>query len=107
VGCAEVRVADGPDVLRLRLESADQPRSTALWRNLGGWPEPAPYRSIGVEPMLGAVFDLAEADPTPGAADPARDAAVVPARDAAVVPADGEVRWELTVSAERTPDQDR
>jgi hypothetical protein len=57
--------------------------SIALWRNLGGFPDTDPYRSTGVEPMLGRVFDLAEAGPG----------------DAARVPASGEVRWRLTVSA--------
>ncbi|WP_243420747.1 hypothetical protein [Micromonospora globispora] len=88
VGCLDVQVVDGADTLRLRLDCAGQPRSTALWRNLRGWPVPRPYRSIGVEPMLGAVFDLAEADP---AGD-----------DAAVVPAGGEVDWQLTISAHRS-----
>ena len=62
--------------------------SVALWRNLGGFPEEAPYRSIGVEPMLGAVFDLAEAGPG----------------DAAVVPESGEMRWEMRISAYRGED---
>ncbi|MFX4273955.1 hypothetical protein ACQBAR_02170 [Propionibacteriaceae bacterium Y1685] len=30
-----------------------------LWRNLRGWPDP-PYRSIGVEPMLGHTADHSE-----------------------------------------------
>ncbi|MEV4761249.1 hypothetical protein AB0J89_01285 [Micromonospora chokoriensis] len=84
--CPRVQVVDGVDRLTLTLECADQPRSTALWRNLGGWPETGPYRSIGVEPMLGAAFDLADAGPT----------------DAAVVPPAGEVAWRLTISAHRT-----
>jgi hypothetical protein len=88
VGCPDVRVVDGADTLRLRLDCAGQPRSTALWRNLRGWPARRPYRSIGVEPMLGAVFDLAEAGPA--------------GRDAAVVPAGGEVDWQLTISAHRS-----
>jgi hypothetical protein len=92
VGCPDVRVVDGADTLRLRLDCEGQPRSTALWRNLRGWPAPAPYRSIGVEPMLGQVFDLAEADPA-GA-------------DAAVVPAAGQVDWQLTISAHRSPGGD-
>jgi hypothetical protein len=54
--------------------------SVALWRNLGGFPGGHPYRSIGVEPMLGSVFDLADAR---------RDG------DAVTVPADGRVDWEL------------
>ena len=69
--------------LTFDLSCPGQPVSTALWRNLGGFPEGAPYRSLGVEPMLGRVFDLAEAGPG----------------DAAVVPASGELAWRLTVSA--------
>jgi hypothetical protein len=92
VDCPDVRVLDGADTLRLRLDCAGQPRSTALWRNLRGWPAPKPYRSIGIEPMLGAVFDLAEADRAGG--------------DAAVVPAGGEVEWQLTISAHRSPGGD-
>ncbi|MFG1648588.1 hypothetical protein ACGFIE_01570 [Micromonospora sp. NPDC049275] len=83
--CPRVQVIDGDDRLTLELECADQPRSTALWRNLGGWPTDRPYRSIGVEPMLGAAFDLADAGPS----------------DAAIVPHTGEVAWRLTISAHR------
>lgn len=83
-----MRVIDGPDTLTLTVHTdADIPVSVALWRNLGGWPDGAPYRSIGVEPMLGAVFDLAEAGPD----------------DAATVPSCGELCWELEISATRTP----
>ncbi|MFE1958384.1 hypothetical protein [Streptomyces sp. NPDC059479] len=78
----EVSVRDGTDELCLSVEAEGQPVSVALWRNLGGFPEDAPYRSIGVEPMLGRVFDLAHAEET----------------DAACVPASGEVRWRLTLS---------
>jgi hypothetical protein len=88
--CPRAEVTDGADRLTLELECAGQPRSTALWRNLRGWPAPGPYRSIGVEPMLGATFDLADAGPD----------------DAAVVPAAGEVTWRLTVSAHRLADGD-
>ncbi|MEO3926592.1 hypothetical protein ABGB07_22400 [Micromonosporaceae bacterium B7E4] len=96
VGADDVRVVDGADVLRLRLHCPDQPRATALWRNLRGWPAAAPYRSIGVEPMLGRVFELAEADldATPGG-------------NAAVIPAGGEVEWELLLTAHRSPRADR
>ncbi|HSZ43035.1 MAG TPA: hypothetical protein VK817_23990 [Trebonia sp.] len=58
------------------------PASIALWRNLGGFPDGRPYRSIGVEPMLGSVFDLTEAR-EPG--------------DAVTVPAVGYVEWELEI----------
>ncbi|MFC4585850.1 hypothetical protein [Sphaerisporangium corydalis] len=81
-----VRVTDGGDTLSLRVEApTGVPVSTALWRNLGGFPAGAPYRSVGVEPMLGAVFDLAEAGPG----------------DAAVVPPSGELTWRLVLTAER------
>jgi hypothetical protein len=83
--CPTARLVDGPDTLTLHLECDGQPRSTALWRNLRGWPAPDPYRSVGVEPMLGTVFDLAEAG----------------SGDAAEVPASGEVHWQLTISAYR------
>lgn len=76
-------VHDGRDRLALELRADGQPVSTALWRNLGGHPRPHPYRSTGVEPMLGRVFDLADAGPD----------------DAARVPASGEVRWRLTLTA--------
>ncbi|WP_323184911.1 hypothetical protein [Kitasatospora purpeofusca] len=86
--CADVSVVNGRDTLRLSLRAdADVPVSVALWRNLGGYPATGPYRSIGVEPILGAVFDLAEAG----------------RGDAAVVPAAGDLRWELTLTAGRTP----
>jgi len=77
-------VHDGPDSLRITVRADAAPTSIALWRNLGGFPSGGPYRSVGVEPMLGRVFDLAHA----------ADAA-----DCAVTPATGEVRWQLTISA--------
>lgn len=84
VDTATAYVRDGGDTLRFTVEAdPGQPVSVAVWRNLRGFPEAAPYRSIGVEPMLGRVFDLAAAA----------------AGDAAVVPATGEVRWRLTVTA--------
>ncbi|MCX5208375.1 hypothetical protein OG689_03515 [Kitasatospora sp. NBC_00240] len=89
-GCASVTVLDGPDTLSMSLHTdADVPVSVALWRNLRGFPAPTPYRSIGVEPMLGSVFDLAEAGPG----------------DAATVPAGGTLRWtlEMTATSTRTP----
>ncbi|WP_458088704.1 hypothetical protein [Streptomyces malaysiensis] len=76
-------VHDGTRRLALALEADGQPLSVALWRNLGGFPAESPYRSTGVEPMLGRVFDLADAGPA----------------DAARVPASGEVRWRLTLTA--------
>jgi len=86
-GAGEVRVADGQDELQFRLESDQHPISLALWRNLGGFPVGSGYRSIGIEPMLGAVFDLADAGPG----------------DAAIVPRCGETTWRLTIRARRHP----
>ena len=83
ISAATTEVHDGPDRLRLTVEADGQPTSIALWRNLGGFPAESPYRSIGVEPMLGRVFDLAQADDG----------------DCAVTPAAGEVRWRLTITA--------
>jgi hypothetical protein len=82
VDCPQVTVADG-ERLTFTLEAPGQPVSVALWRNLHGWPAAGPYRSIGVEPMLGSVFDLAEAGPG----------------DAAIVPPSGVVEWRLRVTA--------
>jgi hypothetical protein len=80
-----VTVVDGSHRLRMELRAdLELPRSIALWRNLGGFPAPAPYRSIGVEPMLGRLFDLADA----GAAD------------AVIVAASGVVRWQLRLTGE-------
>ncbi|WP_194892803.1 hypothetical protein [Catenulispora pinisilvae] len=85
INAPSVVVEDGPDRLHLAVTADGQPTSIAVWRNLGGFPAEAPYRSIGVEPMLGRVFDL----------DDAAD------EDCAVVPAAGEVRWQLTITAHR------
>jgi hypothetical protein len=84
-GAATALVVDGPDMLRVTVQADGQPTAIALWRNLGGFPQPEPYRSIGVEPMLGRVFDLADA----------REG------DCAVTPTTGEVRWRLTITSLR------
>ncbi|HEX6449233.1 MAG TPA: hypothetical protein VF060_07220 [Trebonia sp.] len=104
-GCAEVTVRDGDGPgLRMRVTpgaglpapvtseapvtsvapvTSEAPvTSVALWRNLGGFPDGRPYRSIGVEPMLGSVFDLAEARLE---------------SDAVTVPRAGYVEWELEI----------
>lgn len=86
VDTPRVDVRDGAATVRMAVEAEGQPVSVALWRNLGGFPERGPYRSVGVEPMLGRVFDLVAA----GEGDAAR------------VPAGGEVRWRLTVTADTT-----
>jgi len=86
VDSARAAVRDGSGTLEFALEADGQPVSVAVWRNLRGFPEHAPYRSVGVEPMLGRVFDLAAA----GKADAAR------------VPDSSEVAWRLTVTAAST-----
>ncbi|MDX6284189.1 MAG: hypothetical protein QOH03_5260 [Kribbellaceae bacterium] len=83
VDCPTASVVDGSSALTFSLSCPGQPVSTAVWRNLGGYPAEAPYRSLGVEPMLGRVFGLDEAGPG----------------DAAVVPESGELTWRLVVSA--------
>jgi hypothetical protein len=83
VDCPAVSVRDRGAELTLTLSCPGQPVSTALWRNQAGFPADTPYRSLGVEPMLGRAFDLALAGP----------------EDAAIVPASGELAWRLTVSA--------
>lgn len=83
VDCPTTSVRDGADELTFEISCPGQPVSTALWRNLGGFPAGAPYRSLGVEPMLGRVFGLAEAGPD----------------DAAVIPPSGVLSWRLTAVA--------
>ena len=82
---ARVEIRDGEDLLEMELHATGQPVSIALWRNLGGFPEQAPYRSIGVEPMLGIGFDL----------DQCGD------EEVAIAPASGVVGWRLTMRAFR------
>ncbi|MFI5952517.1 hypothetical protein [Cryptosporangium sp. NPDC051539] len=82
VECGTARVVDGTDTLAFEVRAPGQPVSVALWRNLRGWPEENPYRSIGVEPMLGRVFDLASAGPG----------------EAATVGDAGVCRWRVTIS---------
>jgi hypothetical protein len=82
---AAVTIRDGTSQLHMTLnDGAPSSASVALWRNLGGFPADRPYRSIGVEPMLGSVFDLAEAR-EPG--------------DAVTVPGTGYVEWELELAS--------
>ena len=69
--------------LLLQLSCSDAPVSFGLWRNLAGFPAGQPYRSFGVEPMLGRTPRVSEANPA----------------DAAVIPADGVLRWRLVISS--------
>jgi hypothetical protein len=84
-GCREVLVVDGDDALSLTWSAPgrDELCSLLLWRNLRGWPVEAPYRSIGVEPMVGRAADLGSA----GAGDVAR------------IGPDGRHVWNLTLVA--------
>jgi hypothetical protein len=79
-----VDVLDGRDRLSLRWGAPPGvPVSLVVWRNLGGWPVEAPYRSIGVEPMIGAGTDVAAATP----------------RQLATIGDEGSITWWLEVSA--------
>lgn len=84
--CRQVRVVDGPDRLAMTW-SADDARvcSLLLWRNLGGWPRANPYRSIGVEPLIGRWADV----------DTARPEAL------AAIPEKGYFTWSLRLRAHR------
>ncbi|TMR21978.1 hypothetical protein ETD86_13200 [Nonomuraea turkmeniaca] len=82
-GLDAATIRDGASALTMRLTVANQPTAIAVWRNLGGWPQAEPYRSIGVEPMIGARAGLIRAEPG----------------RAGIIPPDGEVRWTLRVTA--------
>ena len=85
-----ITVVDQGDRLTMSLSAAGAPTSMAIWRNLGGWPEGAPYRSIVVEPMLGRIGELSLAGPG----------------DAAIVPSSGWLEWSLRITADhRDPGQ--
>lgn len=87
--CHEVTVRDGADALHLSLASPDDlPLGFVIWRNLGGWPADAPYRSIGVEPAVGR--DVSLPTSVPGGA-----VTIGPGRD---------LTWTLTVRATRRAD---
>lgn len=62
-GVEACRVIDGATALDLRWRRRRGTGAGAgllVWRNLGGWPEHGPYRSIGIEPMLGAGVDQSD-----------------------------------------------
>jgi hypothetical protein len=60
--CREAVVIDGLHALRLAWDAEESDRcSLLLWRNLRGWPAERPYRSIGIEPMVGRAADLSTA----------------------------------------------
>ncbi len=76
----------GQRTLRLQLHAGDQPHGFGIWRNLGGysWDGSTPYRSLGIEPMLGRNPELAAAAPD----------------DRAHVPASGRLAWALDIALE-------
>jgi len=87
VATSAVDVIDGEETLSLRWGAeADVPLSFVLWRNLGGWPSGNPYRSIGVEPMVGAATDAV------GAAE----------GELALLDEHGTLEWWLEISATRS-----
>lgn len=91
-GCRSAVVVDGASALELSwsvTDPASTPVSLLLWRNLGGWPEDGPYRSIGVEPVVGRTVTLRESPGGP------------PSADAAVVGSAGYLSWRLRLRAWR------
>ena len=85
-GCRAVDIVDGPDRLSLSWSTEDARLcSVLLWRNLGGWPQPNPYRSIGIEPMVGRTADWRQGRPD----------------DLARLGPDGTFRWSLRLRAAR------
>ncbi len=100
-GARRAVVLDGDDALHLSWgavgdggsagDDDEVPCSLLVWRNLGGWPAGAPYRSIGIEPMIGAT-----AEPRTRPSDAAR------------IGPSGRLHWTLTISAwRRTPSRTR
>ena len=86
-GCQAVAVVDGEYILQFAWDSEDAPElcSLLLWRNLAGWPAQRPYRSIGIEPMVGRAADLSTANPSA----------------CAQIGPSGHFRWVLRLSCQR------
>lgn len=84
-GVRRAVITDGADRLQLDWDCPEAPElcSLMLWRNLGGWPQAAPYRSIGIEPMVGRAADRSTAAPG----------------DCAVIGSSGVFHWSLTIRA--------
>lgn len=57
-------LVDGDQALDIAWGSTS-PTAAMIWRNLKGFPEQAPYRSIGFEPMLGTGAGMDEAGAVP------------------------------------------
>lgn len=89
--CRHAVVIDGSSALEMSWAAATPGPapvcSLLVWRNLGGWPDDAPYRSIGVEPMAGRTATLHEI--LHGA----------PSEDAAAIGPDGRFTWEVRLTA--------
>lgn len=85
--CHQATVTDGTDRLRLDWDApgASSVCSLLIWRNLGGWPVESPYRSIGIEPMVGRAADLATAG-----------------EESATLDRSGSFAWSLRLSAQDT-----
>lgn len=80
---SRIEARRGSHRLEMRIDGGDHPASIGLWRNLGGYPSGAPpYRSLGLEPMLGRHPDLAQA----------------PTESTVVVPASGAVSWAVQLT---------
>jgi len=64
--CRQATVIDGTYALTFTWNSTSAPElcSLLVWRNLRGWPPQAPYRSIGIEPMVGRAADLTSGRPS-------------------------------------------
>ena len=84
-GCRQATVVDGDDALTITWTAPGHEDlcSLVLWRNLRGWPAHAPYRSIGIEPMVGRLPDLGVAGPG----------------DVVRIGQDGSLCWHLAVRA--------
>ncbi|MDA8295175.1 MAG: hypothetical protein M0004_01075 [Actinomycetota bacterium] len=83
-GLGEFAVRGRRGGLSWSLDGEGQPVAMGIWRNLGGFPSvpgTARYRSLGIEPMLGHVHNVAKARPG----------------ERARVPASGVLAWRLIV----------
>lgn len=88
-GVRRAVITDGPDRLELSWDCPEHPELCSLlfWRNLGGWPEAGPYRSIGIEPMVGRAAELTTAEQD----------------SCAVIGPAGSFHWSLHITASLQP----
>lgn len=87
VGCVQIEQVSSS--LIFTLTAPGQLSAIGLWRNLGGysWDGSSPYRSFGLEPMIGRGVDLAQTADS----------------DCGVTPASGVVTWRLTIESRQGP----